>query len=60
MTLRPENIVFKGINNPIVPMATKDSYAALVCKAVMSAGAITSANKIGVSKARRVRAACGR
>src|SRR6478752_7305106 len=48
-TLRPANIVFSGISRPMVPVATYASYALLVCSASFSAGAITSANRIGVS-----------
>jgi hypothetical protein len=32
------------------PIATKDSYPVPVCRAVFSAGAITSANMIGVNR----------
>src|SRR5204862_1340502 len=42
-------MVFNGINSPIVPVATYASYGALVWSASLSAGAITSAKRIGVS-----------
>ena len=48
-TPMPANIVLSGISSPIVPVATKASYSALVCRALFSAGAITSAKRIGVS-----------
>ncbi|HEX6699314.1 MAG TPA: hypothetical protein VF101_01135 [Gaiellaceae bacterium] len=61
ITPSPANIVFSGISRPTVPVATKDSYSELVWSASFSAGAITSANRIGVSRgttsSRGVRAA---
>src|SRR5947199_8348887 len=41
-------MVFSGISRPIVPVATKAAYAELVCNAVFSAGAMTSAKRMGV------------
>ena len=49
ITPRPRNMVLIGMSKPIVPVATNASYASLVWSAVFSAGAMTSANRIGVS-----------
>ena len=49
ITPRPANIVFSGISSPIVPWRRTPRRRPLVCSACMRAGAITSANRTGVS-----------